>query len=296
MAQRSSIRTTQRYKDLQRDKRLIIMDELHLIDIEAVVKHKVPKYYPKVPKWVFRFAEWLICQKEMNHIITELRDVKGADFADGMTRILNVNYTISGMENIPDEGRFIFVSNHPLGAFDGISYIKVLGHKYPKFKVIVNDMLMYIYNMRPVFLPVNTLGAQKRSDMEAIDAAYNDAETQLLSFPAGFCSRWIDGKIQDVPWKKSVITQAIESKRDIIPMYFGGRNSITFYAIEWLRRVAGMKFNIGLILLPWQMVKTAKNKTFSITIGKPIPWQTFDKSKTPTEWAQWLREQSYALN
>ncbi len=78
-------------------------------------------------------------------------------------------------------------------------------------------------------------------------------------------------------------------------MYFGGRNSITFYAIEWLRRVFGMKFNIGLILLPWQMVKTARNKTFSITIGQPIPWQTFDKSKTPTEWAQWLRENCYAL-
>ena len=50
------------------------------------------------------------------------------------------------------------------------------------------------------------------------------------------------------------------------------------------------------VLLPWQMMKTAKNKTFTITVGKPIPWQTFtDKSKNPTEWAQWLREQSYLL-
>lgn len=270
-------------------------NELHLIDLEAVVRNKVPKYYHKVPKFVFRIAEWLICQKQMNHIIKELRNDFGADFADGMTRILNVDYNISGMENIPGEGRFIFVSNHPLGAFDGISYIKVFGRKYPKFKVIVNDMLMYIYNMRPVFLPVNTLGAQKRSDMQAIDAAYNDQETQLLSFPAGFCSRFMGGKIQDVEWKKSVITQAIESKRDIIPMYFGGRNSLTFYAVEWLRRVLGMKFNIGLILLPRQMCVTARNKTFSIHIGKPIPWQTFDKSRTAVEWAQWLREQSYAL-
>lgn len=271
------------------------MNDLHLIDIEAVVKNKMPKYYPKVPKWVFRFAAWLICQKQMNYILSELRDVEGADFADGMTRILNVNYTIEGMENIPDEGKFIFVSNHPLGAFDGISYIKIFGKKYPKFKVIVNDLLMYIYNLRPVFLPVNTLGAQKRSDMEAIEAAYKDPETQLLSFPAGFCSRWMERKIQDVPWKKSVITQAIESQRDVIPMYFGGRNSITFYGIEWLRRVFGMKFNIGLILLPWQMVKTARNKTFHIVIGKPIPWQTFDKSKSATEWAQYLRDQSYTL-
>lgn len=273
------------------------MYEAKTLDIEAVVKAKVPQYYPKVPKWVFKFAAWLICQKEMNETIIALKDKEGVDFAQGMCERLNVRYELRGMENLPDTGRYVFVSNHPLGAFDGISYINVLGRRYPKFKVIVNDMLMYIVGLQPVFLPVNTLGRQKRQDMEAIDQAYNDPEMQLLSFPAGFCSRFIDGKIQDVEWKKSVITQAIESQRDIIPMHFKGRNSTTFYGLEWLRRKLGMKFNIGLILLPWQMMKTAKNKTFTITIGTPIPWQTFtDKSKTPTEWAQWLREQSYALN
>ena len=273
------------------------MYEAKTLDIEAVVKAKVPQYYPKVPKWVFKFAAWLICQKEMNETIIALKDKEGVDFAQGMCERLNVRYELRGMENLPDTGRYVFVSNHPLGAFDGISYINVLGRRYPKFKVIVNDMLMYIVGLQPVFLPVNTLGRQKRQDMEAIDQAYNDPEMQLLSFPAGFCSRFIDGKIQDVEWKKSVITQAIESQRDVIPMHFQGRNSTTFYGLEWLRRKLGMKFNIGLILLPWQMMKTAKNKTFTITIGTPIPWQTFtDKSKTPTEWAQWLREQSYALN
>lgn len=272
------------------------MQELNLINIEEAIKQKAPKQYPKIPKWIFRLTEWLVCQKEMNQILVKLQGREGVDFAEGMCETLNVKYKLFGTENIPEEGRFIFVSNHPLGAFDGISYINVLGHRFPKFKVIVNDLLMYIVALRPVFLPVNTMGRQKREDMEAIDAAYNDQETQLLSFPAGFCSRYLGGKIQDVEWKKSVITQAIESQRDIIPMHFQGRNSILFYGIEWLRRKLGMKFNIGLILLPWQMMKTARNKTFTITIGHPIPWQTFtDKSKTPTQWAQWLREQSYAL-
>ena len=267
-----------------------------LIDLEAVVRNKLPKHYAKVPKWLFRFAEWLICQKEMNQTITALRDCEGPDFADGMCRRLNVRYNVQGMENIPEVGRFIFVSNHPLGAFDGISYINILGHRYPQFKVIVNDMLMYIVALQPNFLPVNTLGRQKREDMAAVDAAYNDRDTQLLTFPAGFCSRFMGGRIQDIEWKKSVITQAVESQRDVIPMYFEGRNSLFFYGLEWFRRVLGMKFNIGLILLPRQMMKTARNKTFGIRIGQPIPWQTFtDKSKTPHEWAQWLREECYKL-
>lgn len=268
---------------------------VHLIDIEAVVKNKLPKHYAKIPKWLFRFAAWLICQKEMNHVLTTLDKEKGVDFAKGMAKMLNVRYNISGMENIPDEGRFIFTSNHPLGAFDGISYISIFGEKYPKLKLIVNDMLMYIHPLRPVFLPVNTLGAQKRGNMAAIEEAYHDEETQIMTFPAGFCSRYMERRIQDVAWKKSVITQAIESKRDIIPMYFEGRNSVFFYSIEWLRRVFGMKFNIGLILLPRQMMHTSRNKTYGICIGKPIPWQTFDKSKTPTQWAAWLREETYKL-
>ena len=78
-------------------------------------------------------------------------------------------------------------------------------------------------------------------------------------------------------------------------MYFDGRNSRFFYFVEWLRRKLGMKFNIGLILLPWQMARYARGKHYEITIGKPIPWQTFGGDKTDMEWAQWLRAQCYAL-
>lgn len=266
-----------------------------LIDLEAVVKNKLPQYYDRIPKFVFSFARWLICEKQMNYILTTLDGKEGVEFADGTTKILKVNYKLIGEENIPAEGRFIFVSNHPLGGFDGISYIKVLGQRYKKIKLIVNDILMNIEPLQSVFLPVNTLGAQKRENMKAIENVYHDKETQLMTFPAGFCSRYIDGKIQDIAWKKSVIRQAIDSQRDIIPMYFDGRNSITFYTLEWLRRKLGMKFNIGLILLPWQTVKTASNKTFAIHIGKPIPWQTFDDSKTLGEWTEWLRQQTYDI-
>jgi hypothetical protein len=37
------------------------------------------------------------------------------------------------------------------------------------------------------------------------------------------------------------------------------------------------------------------HKTFRVTIGKPIPWQTFDKNKSPMEWAQYVKDQVYAL-
>lgn len=267
-----------------------------LLNIDKVVKEKAPSVYHKVPKVLLRFAAWLICQEDMNKCLVELDNLKGPEFAEGFSKMLDVKYDVCGMDNIPYEGSFIFVSNHPLGAFDGISYINILGHRYPKFKVIVNDILMNIHNLRSNFLPVNTLGKQKREDMMAATDAYHDPETQVMSFPAGFCSRFIDGKIQDIPWRESVIKQAIATERDIIPMHFEGKNSFWFYFLEWFRRKMGMKFNIGLILLPRQMMRTAKGKTYRIIIGKPIKWQTFlDSSKTKREWAQWLRNECYNL-
>lgn len=268
---------------------------MQLIDLEKVIANKAPKIRKKIPTFIIRMLERLICQKAMNEIIARNYECKGASFAKAMSKDLGVTYSVNGMENLQKDGHYMFVSNHPLGAFDGVSYIAVFGDFFPKIKVIVNELLMYIEPLQSVFLPVNTMGRQKRSDMEALQKEYNDPETQLISFPAGFCSRYIDGKIQDIEWKKSVIKQCVDSKRDIVPMYFDGRNSTTFYALEWIRRKLGMKFNIGLILLPRQMMKTARGKHFKIYIGKPIPYQHFNQSKTDTQWAQWLREECYKL-
>ena len=265
------------------------------IDIAQVLRQKAPALYAKMPGFVVRLVEWIVCQRQLNDILEHCDMHQGADFAVAMSEYLGVTYTVRGMENITADGRYMMVSNHPLGGFDGISYIALLGKKFAKFRVIVNDILYHIEPLRPVFLPVNTMGKQKRSDMQQLAEAYADTDTQLLSFPAGFCSRWIDGRVQDIEWRKSVVRQCVESRRDVVPMYFDGRNSRFFYFVEWLRRKLGMKFNIGLILLPWQMARYARGKHYEITIGKPIPWQTFGGDKTEIEWAQWLREQCYAL-
>lgn len=265
------------------------------IDIDLVIKNKAPQLHKKLPGFVIGFMKWLVCQKQLNEILENCEMYEGPDFAIAMSKYMNVTYSVQGLEKIREDGHYLMVSNHPLGAYDGISYIAVLGKKIPGLKIVVNDILMNIDQLRCMFLPVNTVGRQKRSDMEAIERAYRDENVQMMSFPAGFCSRFIDGKIQDIPWKKSVITKAIDSKRDVIPMYFKGRNSFVFYGLEWFRRILGIKFNIGLILLPWQMARYARGKHYTIIIGDPIPYSTFDESRSHTEWAQWLREKCYNL-
>ena len=114
-------------------------------------------------------------------------------------------------------------------------------------------------------------------------------------FPAGICSRRTNGVIRDLEWKKTFITKSIQTERDIVPIHFEGRNSDFFYNLANVNKMLGIKFNIAMLYLADEMFKN-RGKKFKVTIGKPISWQTFDKSKKPAEWAQYVQDIVYSLN
>ena len=113
-------------------------------------------------------------------------------------------------------------------------------------------------------------------------------------FPAGIWSRRQQGVIKDLPWKKTFVTKSVEAHRDVVPVHFEGRNSNFFYNLANACKFLGIKFNISMLYLADEMYKN-RHKTFRVAIGKPIPWQTVDKSKTPAEWADYVRELVYKL-
>src|SRR5690606_3973993 len=110
----------------------------------------------------------------------------------------------------------------------------------------------------------------------------------------GLCSRKVKGMIRDVEWMKSIMIKTVEYRRDVIPVHSAGRHPNPFYNFANIRYASGVKSNSELIYIPDEMYKNS-NQTFTITFGKPIPWQTFDKSKTPSEWAQYVKEVVYTL-
>jgi putative hemolysin len=108
------------------------------------------------------------------------------------------------------------------------------------------------------------------------------------------CSRKKKGVICDLQWQKSFITKAIQHKRDIIPVYFSGRNSDFFYNLSNIRKTLGIKANIEMLYLADEMFRQ-KGKEIDLVFGKPVSWQIFDKTRQPVEWAAWVKEQSYSL-
>lgn len=172
------------------------------IDIEKVVREKTPKYAKRIPGFLFRYLKRTIHQDEINYVLSTYKDSTGVQFADDLLDYMNVHANVIGIENIPAEGRFIFASNHPLGALDGVTLIRFFGHYYNgKIKFLVNDLLMNIKPLEPVFLPINKYGSQAKESSVQINKAY-ESDEQMLIFPAGLCSRLQHGQIRDLEWKR----------------------------------------------------------------------------------------------
>lgn len=264
------------------------------VDVAEIIRAKSPKLAKKMPRFVINLLRRLVHEKDVNEILAKADGATGIDFVNIGVECLELKRQVSGMENIPSEGRFIFVANHPLGGLESLVMMQTIDEKFSDFMFVVNDLLMALEPLRPVFIPINKVGKQSRTNAEQLNELYA-SDKQVLYFPAGLCSRKIKGEIVDLPWQKNFIVKAVEYQRDIIPIYIGGRNSNFFYRLANWRKRLKIKFNIEMLFLVDEMFKQ-RGQTITLTIGKPIPYTTFDKSKTPMEWAECVKKETYKMN
>lgn len=264
-----------------------------VLDLEQIIRARAGKKARFIPQFLINWFKKAAHQDYINGYLKE--GYVGVEFCENSLKYLGVDLEINGLENLPKDGRkFTFVSNHPLGAIDGVTLGAVIGKEYDgKIKYLMNDLLMNLKGMAPLGVPINKIGGQARNLPKLIDEAFR-SENQMLIFPAGLCSRKIDGKIQDIPWGKAFITKSRQTGRDIIPIHFEGQNSERFYKVASWQKKLGLKFNIAMLMLPDEMYKSAGRK-YRITFGKPIPIQTLDRSRTDVEWAQDIRKTVYEL-
>lgn len=267
------------------------------IDIDEIVRGKAGAKARFVPRFVLSWLKRIIHQDEVNEFILGEGDKQGMPWLDDCMEYLGTTLNVKGLENLPDDsdGRlFTFVSNHPLGGPDGVALGHLLGHRYDgRIKYLVNDLLMNLHGLAPFFVPINKTGKQSRNFPQLVEAVFG-SPNHIIMFPAGLCSRRIGGQIHDLPWQKTFITKSVETQRDIVPIRFDGRNSDFFYRIANVGKRLGLKFNIAMLFLVDELYKN-RGKTFDVTIGKPIPYSTFDKSRKPQEWAAYVEDIVYKL-
>lgn len=267
------------------------------IDLDLILSSKMGSKAKFVPRPFVSWLKRVIHQDEVNRFLWESRHLSGTEWLEECVRYLDMTLQIVGEENLPakDDGKlYTFVSNHPLGGADGVALGSIIGRHYDgNFRYLVNDLLMNLPGLAPVCIPINKTGSQSRSFPQMVEDGFKSGN-HILMFPAGICSRRIDGKVQDIAWKKTFITKSVEYQRDVVPIHFSGSNSDFFYKLASFSDKYVKKINIAMLFLVDEMYKNV-HKSFQVTIGKPIPWQTFDKSKSASTWAQEVRSRVYAL-
>jgi putative hemolysin len=268
-------------------------DILKPINIREIFAEKNPGLARMLPGFIFSMIHRVMRLDFVNLLIVRYGHMKGMDFVNASIREFEVEEEIFGDENIPHTGSYIFAANHPLGGFDALLLMKEVYQRLGKFKFLVNDVLMNIQPLEPLFVPVNHHGSNSREAALIMRETYLSGE-QILIFPSGLASRKIKGKVEDLQWQKHIISKAIEYQRDVIPVFISGRNSNRFYWLAKWRKILGIKWNLEMFLLPDETYRHRRKK-ISLYFGKPIPPATYGKSKTHLQWAEYVKGKVYEL-
>lgn len=269
-------------------------EKKEFINVEKIMKAKAPSLYKKLPRFVINYFIHILHQDEVNSDLHEISDLVGVPKFHKHLAINNIQIDLHGVENIPQDGRFIFASNHPFGGPDGIMIVSAVGKMFnDKAKLMVNDLLMHLPDIEDVFIPINRFGRNKQDYVNVLDSSMQ-SDSQIIMFPAGLVSRKIKGHIVDLEWKKSFVSYAKRYKRDIVPVFISGQNSNFFYNLANVRTKLGIKTNIEQLYLIDELYKH-KNESVSMYFGKPISYTALTSEKTDKEWAESIKQIAYAL-
>ena len=263
------------------------------IDIGAVIREKAPRAARWIPRAVVTWLRRTIHEREINHILESYWSLPPQEFIRAAFREWGVTYSAEGLERLDPRGRYLFVSNHPFGGMDGMMLADKLIDRFGDARVVVNDLLMHLEPLRPLWIPVNKHGSQNAAYARKFDEEFF-GDRPILTFPAGLCSRTVDGRVTDPEWKINFLKKAYASQRLIVPVFVEGRLSNFFYRVYHLRKALGIKFNIEMLWLPDEMF-SQKGRHFRIVVGDPIAVAELQPCGSLREQVEEVRKKVYSL-
>lgn len=231
-----------------------------------------------------------------NKIYDRNKHLSGLEFINALLEEFEVDFEIpeEDLKRIPKTGPFITISNHPLGGIDGILLLKLLLERREDYKIIANFLLHRIAPLKPYVMPVNPFEEHKEAQNSII--GFKNALTHLRDgyplgvFPAGEVSTQKDDQIIiDKPWEPAAMKLIKKAQVPVIPIYFHGRNSKSFY------RWAKMSDTLRTAKLPSELL-TQKERTLKVRIGNPISVADQKEHEELGAYTAFLRKKTYVLS
>ncbi len=263
------------------------------VDVAKVLESKNPKLARRVPKFLIEYLRRIIHEEELNYVLRNYSALSPEEFIRATLSYMGISYRAVGMERLDPTRRYVFASNHPFGGLDGLMLADEVSRYMGDVRVVVNDILMYLEPLKPIFVPVNKHGRQNDANVRAFNEAF-ESDLPIITFPAGLCSRRIGGEVVDLPWKRNFVKKAIATNRDIVPVHFDGVLSDFFYRLSNIRKFFGIKANIEMLYLADEMFRQ-RGSQFDILIGEPIQIDLLKDRFSMDEIVETVRKKSYEL-
>ncbi|HEX7366355.1 MAG TPA: GNAT family N-acyltransferase [Pelobium sp.] len=232
---------------------------------------------------------------DINETFSKAAKYEGVDFVDEILRLVGVKVEVneSDWKNIPLEGAFTAIANHPYGGIEGLILIKVLCTVRPDAKVMANFLLKKIPNLSDFFVAVNPFeNIEHSSSISGIKTTLSllNAGTPIGIFPAGEVSTYKinQQQITDKIWHPVVGKLINKAKVPVLPIYFHGNNGLLFNLLSLIHPT------LRTAKLPSELFNK-KGHTIRVRIGKPIAFEDLPNNADNTGMLAFLRAKTYAL-
>ncbi len=252
----------------------------------------------KMPQWLLGIGERLLGFHVFNVAHSKIEDDQEAGCTDNFFRLackhLPLNYELDGLENIPEEGPCVIVSNHPHGMSDGLMIGDIAMKRRSDIRIVVNEFLHCVRGMRPYQITVDVYGGEdaKRANMSGMREMLKwlrDGHC-LIIFPSGSAASWSDqdGRVIDDPWQTNMAAIIRKTGATVVPMHFSGQNGRLFQAVTRL-----CKEKRSALLA--REIKRDRRTLHQVHVGKPIPASRLAMLETDQALIDFLRLNSMML-
>lgn len=232
---------------------------------------------------------------QVNELFAQAQHKNGIEFIDAILAGcgIEVEFDPKDLKNIPKEGSFIAIANHPYGGIEGLVLLKMLLTVRPDAKLMANFLLKKIPNLSDYFIAVNPFENIEHSS--SISGLKNTLEllsqgTPIGIFPAGEVSTFnIESQqVTDRLWHPVVGKIIAKAKVPVVPIYFHGNNGLLFNLLSMIHPA------LRTAKLPSELFNK-QGQTIRLRIGKAINISDYPEYNNSTKLLNFLRARTYAL-
>jgi putative hemolysin len=239
-----------------------------MFSLDSVLDDLWPQAKPA--PWQKNLLRRLLYEREFQQFAAGHPHLKGLDMVEQVLEHLQIRCTIPAhdIEQIPEQGPLVIVSNHPTGTLDGLALLYAVSRVRRDVKVVTNRMLSHLEPLSSLFIPVDNMGGRTRkTSLQQMENQLQNGGV-LIFFPAGEVSRMTRKGIRDGKWHPGFVKLAKKFRTPLLPMWINARNSPLFYASALLSDTLPM------LLLMQQMFRR-RGTQLPIAIGQRIPWDSW---------------------